>query len=370
VVVVATQGTIITPSWFQDMLGRFGFTEYRLLPSWWLSTGLLQAALPGNAHLSDAVMFLALTISNALFFRQGAIWIAAVAYRRAYNGLHGLHKPRPRARIAWIDRLAGALAAPFSPQLRLILVKDFRLFRRDPIQWLQIVILIGLMAVYYLYLPTLTNNPAHSQWLSVVSFLNLSVVGLLLSTFTTRFIFPMISLEGRRFWVIGLLPVRRETILWSKFVFAVGTSLVPSSLLVLTSDLALRVPPMLVASHQFVCAILCFGLAGIAVGLGARMPNSREESPARIAAGFGGTLNLVLGTLYILVVVLMTTLPWHFYLTPQNVNLAPDSWVGRWIVRWIDVWVWGGTLGSLLLGVVATFVPLIVGLRAFRKAEF
>ena len=40
----------------------------------------------------------------------------------------------------------------------------------------------------------------------MVSFLNLSVVGLLLSTFTTRFIFPMISLEGRRFWILGLLP--------------------------------------------------------------------------------------------------------------------------------------------------------------------
>ena len=54
----------------------------------------------------------------------------------------------------------------------------------------------------------------------MVSFLNLSVVGLLLSTFTTRFIFPMISLEGRRFWILGLLGVRRETILWGKFLFA------------------------------------------------------------------------------------------------------------------------------------------------------
>ena len=37
----------------------------------------------------------------------------------------------------------------------------------------------------------------------------------------------MISLEGRRFWVLGLLPVRRETILWSKFLFAVGGSIIP-----------------------------------------------------------------------------------------------------------------------------------------------
>ena len=44
------------------------------------------------------------------------------------------------------------------------------------------------------------------------------------------------------------------------------------------------------------------------------MPNLREESPSKIAAGFGGTLNLVVSTLFILVVVLLTALPSHFYL--------------------------------------------------------
>ena len=66
-------------------------------------------------------------------------------------------------------------------------------------------------------------------WVNMVSFLNLSVVGLLLSTFTTRFVFPMISLEGRRFWILGLLPVRRTTILWSKFFFAAGGAIIPCS---------------------------------------------------------------------------------------------------------------------------------------------
>ncbi len=37
------------------------------------------------------------------------------------------------------------------------------------------------------------------QWVTVMSFLNVAVVGLLLSTFTARFVFPAISLEGRAF---------------------------------------------------------------------------------------------------------------------------------------------------------------------------
>ena len=76
---------------------------------------------------------------------------------------------------------------------------------------------------------------------AMIGFLNLAVVGLILSTFTTRFIFPMISLEGRRLWILGLLPIRRDSILWSKFLFAAVGSLVPCTTLVLLSDLMLQI---------------------------------------------------------------------------------------------------------------------------------
>ena len=48
--------------------------------------------------------------------------------------------------------------------------------------------------------------------------------------------------------------------------------------------------------------ILCFGVSGISVGLGARFPDMRETDPSKIAAGFGGTLNLVASLLFIFVV--------------------------------------------------------------------
>ncbi len=62
------------------------------------------------------------------------------------------------------------------------------------------------------------------------------------------------------------------------------------SLLVLISDLALGVGHRslaVVAVHQLQCLLLCSGLAAMAVGLGAKLPNLRETSPARIASGFG-----------------------------------------------------------------------------------
>jgi ABC-2 type transport system permease protein len=361
---------LLTPGWFQEISTRLTVSDRRLLPSWWLSSGLLEA---GRGKWSEGLLFLGVMIANALFCRQLAVWTAGRIYRPAYSALSGRHVGRRRAKPGQIDRLAFWAVAFLPRQIRLLLLKDLRLFRRDPAQWLQFLIFFGLLALYFLNIRRFSYNIHYVGWVNMVSFLNVSVVGLLMSTFTTRFTFPMISLEGRRFWLLGLLPLRRDTILWSKFLFAVGGSILPCAALIFLSDLMLgmlRISPIIVASHQLTCAILCVGLSGIAAGLGARLPNLREESPARIAAGFGGTLSLVISTLYILAVVLLTALPCHFYLAASRTHPAHLLTGGAAVYRWLEFWLIAGTLGSVLLGVLATVIPLRIGFRAFRRLEF
>ncbi len=375
----AGESDLLTASWFQEILQRLRFSEQRLLPSWWLSMGLLEAA---GREWSESVLFLAVMISNALFFRQAGALMANRIYRAAYSRLHGHRHVATRRRghrthgrlgplpgLGWIDDVVHALPL-LRPQTRLMIVKDLRLFRRDPVQWSQFLIFFGLLGLYFVNIRRFTYDYHYVGWVNTVSFLNLSVVGLLLSTFTTRFVFPMISLEGQRFWTLGLLPVARGRILWSKFLFAAGGSILPCSLLIFLSDLMLNVAPLVLASHQLTCVILSLGLSGIAVGLGAIMPNLREPSPSKIAAGFGGTLNLVLSSLFIVVVVAWTALPCHFYLasqaTPAAAMLAERAGV-RW---WLSFWLAAGTLASVVLGIVATVVPLWLGARAFRRLEF
>ncbi len=238
---------LLTPDWFQEILGRLRFSEQRLLPSWWLSTGLLAAACDAWA---ESIMFFALTISNALLFRQLALWQAGRTYRSAYSGLYGKTLRRKRPRPVRFDRLLSWLLSPFPAAMRLMTIKDLRLFRRDPMQWSQFLIFLGLLMIYFFNIRRFTYDVSAIGWVNMVSFLNLSVVGLLLSTFTTRFIYPMISLEGRRFWILGLLGVKRRTILWGKFLFAAGGAIIPCSGLVLVSDLMLGVSNLIVLSHQ------------------------------------------------------------------------------------------------------------------------
>ncbi|NDC64916.1 MAG: hypothetical protein EBZ59_13275, partial [Planctomycetia bacterium] len=188
-------------------------------------------------------------------------------------------------------------------------------------------------------------------------------------TFTTRFVYPMISLEGRRFWILGLLPVHRDQIVWSKFLFALVGGVVPCTLLVLLSDSMLGLGWRMILQHELCCIVLCAGLSGIAVGLGARMPDLREPSPAKISSGFGGTLCLVLSSLFIMAVVLIAAVPTHVGLLSRALGHGADP------ARRILAWTAGpqGTaacLGLVLVaGVVVTLVPLRLGLRSFRTLE-
>jgi ABC-2 type transport system permease protein len=179
----------------------------------------------------------------------------------------------------------------------------------------------------------------------------------------------MISLEGRRFWILGLLPLHRDQIVWSKFLFSFLGGLLPCCGLVLLSDVMLGLPRRAIVIHEICCVVLCMGLSGIAVGLGAKMPDLRESSPAKISSGFGGTLSLVVSSLFIMLVVVTAALPTHLFLASHAFGadaVAPGGWLA-----------WAGSTQGIVaslsvvvgLGLLATFVPLVLGLRAFRQLE-
>jgi ABC-2 type transport system permease protein len=360
-------------SWFKDTLKRFRFAREEWLPSTWLSNALIEAVRRSHNNPKDlpwleAGKYLVVLVSNALALHLVVVWLGKRVYRKSYWELHSRRAKKPKLTLAWVDRLAGTMLFAFPTQTRLLIMKDLRLFRRDPVQWSQFLIFFGLLLLYFANVDRFRQHKSDINvltWVNIVSFLNLAVVGLILSTFTTRFIYPLISLEGRRFWILSLLPVDRDTILWSKFLFAACGSWLPCAALVGISDVMLDVSLMVVAVHQLICLLLCLGLAGMAVGFGAMMPNFREQSPSKIAAGFGGTLNLVLSALYIMAVVLMTALPCHFYLLAGKAEMPPRLLQPSYLRFWLLL----GILASVVLAAIVTILPLRGGLRSFRRLE-
>jgi ABC-2 type transport system permease protein len=359
----------ITTAWFEETLSRMSIAEHKLLPSWWLSSALIEAARKDvdaeNAWASfiESLKFLALLVSNGLLLQVAGGWVAQSAYRLGYSQIAGEVPARRNRQLSRFDDFLTNIGSRRRRPLRLLLVKDLRIFRRDIAQWSQFAIFFGLLGLYFFNLRCF--NYTHT-YRSMIGFLNLAVVGLILSTFTTRFIFPMISLEGRRFWILGLLPVHRDQIVWSKFLFSFFGGLLPCSLLVWLSDSMLGVSRGLLVVHEICCLMLCLGLSGIAVGLGAKMPDLRESSPAKIASGFGGTLSLVMSSLFIIFTVMVVALPVHVFAA-----LAAMAPPGRSPFSWA-AGPWGMTISVsvvVVVGLLVTFIPLTLGIRAFRQLE-
>jgi ABC-2 type transport system permease protein len=179
-----------------------------------------------------------------------------------------------------------------------------------------------------------------------------------MATLTSRFVFPQLSLEGRRIWITGLLPMRRTLILWGKFLFtATGTFAISAGLIAL-SDLMIGLPIWTVGVHLVVVGGVCCGLNGLAVGLGALYPRLGTDSPAKIVSSFGGTLNLICSICLLVLTVTPVIVPLHLY---QTGVLAGGEFAAA---------LGGGLAVSVGVSAAACVVPMLAGARAFRRMEF
>jgi ABC-2 type transport system permease protein len=332
------------------------FSRNPLLPSYWLSKGILELA---DGRSRSAGFFLALIAANVGFLVCLAHAISASLMLRGWHVSQGLRSQRRYAGRGGLDRLVSALLFFVDRNVRLIVAKDLKGFFRDPVQWSQFLIFFGLLAIYFLNLRTFAYEDRDIFWKNLIAQMNLLATALTLATFASRFIFPQLSLEGKRFWVIGMAPMDREKILFGKLALSFMCSLLISEFLIGLSSVMLKTPATLAILHSVALFGICLGLSGLAVGLGAIYPNFTEDNPSKIVSGFGGTLNLVTSLIFVLVVLGAQAVPCFYYF-------------GRWALsgdqfRWIIV---GSMTAIAIMSLVACLVPMSMGLRAIRRLEF
>jgi ABC-2 type transport system permease protein len=359
-----TPGDAGTPDWMGGMLQKLEWSQNPLWPSRWTASGLIASA---RGDFTTGLFYLRVLAAHAFLAYLVAAVVSRDLYRSGYSRVHEQRSSRRKAGLYAVDAFFHRVFFFLPRPIRLLILKDLRTFRRDPAQWSQFLIFFGLLAFYFVNIRRLSYDLQSPYWRNLVSFLNLGVTALILSTFTSRFIFPLLSLEGRNFWVLGLLPLRREAILWGKFVFASGIALVATEFLVVLSDLMLRMSPAMIGLHVGMIAVLCLGLSGISVGLGARLPNLKESDPSKIAAGFGGTLNLLVSLVFIFSIVIALALPCHLYFAGFESSELTTMVLSRERFRF---WMTVAVVASLVIGAVGTIVPLRIGIRAFRRMEF
>ncbi|VTR92744.1 Uncharacterized protein OS=Singulisphaera acidiphila (strain ATCC BAA-1392 / DSM 18658 / VKM B-2454 / MOB10) GN=Sinac_6081 PE=4 SV=1 [Gemmata massiliana] len=341
-----------------DLIGQFSLLRSSFSPSHWMTSGLMAAA---RGNLSGALVPLAQVWSNGLLLFVFAAWVARRVYRTGYDRISAFGRGKKIYGTSPLDRMMELLVWYFDKRTRVLVVKDFRTFRRDPTQWAVLAIFAVLMLIGASNFRQYYSADIGIMDKYAISLMNLCGTAILMCAGLSRFIFPLISLEGRKFWILGLTPVSRDQILWGKFAFAATGSLIVAETLILGSDLLLTLPAEAILLHAVAVAVVAIGLSALNVGLGAYLPTFRETDPSKIVVGFGGTVNMVVGLAFLVTVIGVMVVPFHV------TQLAKGATGGA---AKINPWVFVGIPIGLILGVLATVLPLRYGARSLREMEF
>ena len=342
----------------QGLFDLFGITKGILSPSDWLTHGVLSAA---GGDLRNSFQALAVVWTNGLALYVLATFLAGKMYRRGFNRMAtggDLRRTYGRSRL---DTLMEWSVFYLKRETRILIVKDFRTFRREPAQIGQVVIFGGLVLLAVMNLRGFFDADIPPAYTHALSLLKISATGLLMCAFLGRFVYPLISLEGRKFWILGLLPISREQILWGKFAYAVTGSLLLAGSVGVISDLVLGLSPLAVGLHFLTIVYLGLGLSGLSVGISACLPNFRESDPSKIVLGFGGTVNMLLGLGYLVVIIVTMCGPFHF-------DQATESISGSTLVP--KALLIGGILLATISCALATWLPMRAGYRHLKQIEF
>ena len=239
-------------------------------------------------HVADPLPVALLYTTAGAFVIMGG-WLHGRLFREGYSkSQEGAEKFVRGARwSSWLNRLGGGL----SPARREFLLKDVRLFFRDPSQWSQLI-LLGVLLVVYIFniqsLPLFSGEEVPFFLVTAVTFLNLGLAGFVLAAIAARFVFPSVSLEGRQLWLIQSSPLEFRSLLISKYWLGTVPLLVLAVFITVVTNLLLQATAFMMAVSVGTIILFTLAAAALALCFGAYYPKFNTENAAQIPTGFGG----------------------------------------------------------------------------------
>ncbi len=271
-----------------------------LTPPHWLASAMVDMHR-GNFR---QVLFLCglLTLTSIVWLRWIAIWAETAYYSSwsVFNEIFSRSGRSGKAKSAF-RFTKGLLPNP----LNAMFLKDILQFTRNPSQWGQFLILVAFLLVYLINLVYVSSkfNFDNPYWKALVVFLNFAFTGFILATLSVRFVFPLISLEGRGFWVVRSAPVSVNMLFWEKFFLAFAVFMILCQIIVFISSRVLEMPNVLLILTTVTIFLMGVALTGLAIGMGALFPDFEEESPMKIASTPGGVMTVIMSLVYVAVIV-------------------------------------------------------------------
>lgn len=345
---------------FSDIMAFLGQVQSptaTFLPSHW-GTEALMPLLTGD--VGEPVFYLGLTALTGAASVVLSVWVGLWLYPLGWNKAQMSSSGVDR-RPGIFDACLRLITAPLPSDMQAMVVKDVKTFLRDAAEWPQLLLILALVAVYLYSVKVLPlDGPFITLRIhNVISFLNLAMVGFVVSSVAVRFLFTSVSTEGRAFWMLRAAPMDPMRFLLSKYLVGLPLLLGLGLLLVVVSNLLLRVQPTLMWMGVVTMVGLSGSLAGLSVGIGAQYPNFKAENVAKIAAGPGGILFMIVAQIFVGIILLLEAAPVFFIVRAEYQRRSLQSW--EWGI------VVGGVALATLANVLGAVIPMRRGARAIRE---
>lgn len=214
-------------------------------------------------------------------------------YRKKYLGFSLLNLLAKKRRSKILEN------SLLSKNLETFLIfKDMVIFFRDPSQWGQSLIFMILLFIYSFSIirsPIYFKTPFYTY---ILSFANLGFSSYIMATLSVRFIYPLISLEGKTFSIIKS-SIKMERYFNSKLVFNFLIIFFLGEFLIVLTNIFLKMDFLIIILSTLITLIFSFGITIINTGFGAILPDFNEKNPSKIASGFGGIVSAIFSLIYV-----------------------------------------------------------------------
>ena len=293
---------------FVEFLAAMQTPSSPFLPSTWAAE-VLYPLLTGKS--SSALFYFALLVSTAAALSILCEALLARLFLPGWSKAQEGRKARFTQQAIWEQGLR-LLSAPFAPQTRLLVVKEVKTFFRDTSQWSQLILLMALVVVYvynFSVLPLRGGPVVTFYFKNVIAFLNLALAGFVIASVAVRFVLPSISLEGRSFWIVKTAPLPLRRLFWSKFWVGVVPLLILGELLVMLTNYYLNVIPLMMWLSSVTLFCMTVSIVALGLAIGATYPKFDADNAAKVAAGMGGLVYMILCMSFIGAVVVLEAWP-------------------------------------------------------------
>jgi ABC-2 type transport system permease protein len=146
--------------------------------------------------------------------------------RRSSSGSsrrRGRAQRKGRVLLARIGRCRAGSApspAPLPRTTGILVAKDLARLLRDASQWSQLLRSSRHRPIYvfnFSVLPSGDDTALGIVLATVAAFCNLGLAAFVTTAVAVRFVYPMVSLEGRSWWILRSAPLALQRVWWSKF---------------------------------------------------------------------------------------------------------------------------------------------------------